>query len=58
MMGMHENDAKSRLIRFLDRKSMPRRLEGKPIAMDDEISALLKATLRHAPRGAEQLADW
>lgn len=57
-MGLHENDAKSRLIRFLDRKTMPRRLEGKPVAMDDEIGALLAAVLRQAPRGADALADW
>lgn len=57
-MGLHEKDAKYRLIRFLDRKTMPRRLEGKPVAMDDEIGALLAAVLRQAPRGADALADW
>ena len=58
MMGLHENDAKSRLVRFLNRKAMPRRLEDKPVAMDDEIGALLAAMLRHAPRGADALAEW
>lgn len=57
-MGLHESDTKARLIRFLDRKTMPRRLEGKPVALDDEIGALVAATARHAPRGADALAEW
>ena len=57
-MSLHESDIRSRLHRFLERKSMPRRLEGKPAAMDDEIGALVAATARNAPRGADALAEW
>lgn len=57
-MNLHEADVQGRLSRLLDRKQMPRRLEGKGGAMEDEIRALTKATLRNAPRSTERLADW
>jgi len=57
-MSLHESDIKSRLSRFLDRKHMPKRLEGKGGAMEDEIRALVAAIVRNAPRTADRLADW
>src|SRR5690606_34029793 len=36
----------------------PRRFEGKPGPMDDEIAALAGVLSRNAPRGAERLAAW
>lgn len=57
-MSIHDADLKNRLGRFLDRKSMPRALEGKPTAINDEVSALLAALASKAPRDADALADW
>ena len=57
-MNMHEADIKGRLVRYLDRRQMPRRLEGKGGAMEDEIRALLAAVIRVAPRNPEHLAEW
>lgn len=57
-MSLHEHDLSQRLKRFLDRKQMPRRFEGKPVAVEDEIKALASATARSAPRGADALARW
>jgi hypothetical protein len=57
-MNMHEADIRGRLTRFLDRKQMPKRLEGKGGAMEDEISALTQAVLRNAPRSTDRLAEW
>ena len=57
-MSLHESDIRTRLTRLLDRKQMPRRLEGKGGAMEDEIRALAQAVQRNAPRSAERLADW
>jgi len=57
-MSLHDADVKARLMRFLDRKTTPRRLEGKPTAMEDEVRALAAAVTRIAPRDPEKLADW
>lgn len=57
-MSLHESDLKARLTRFLGRKAMPRRLEGKPAAMEDEIASLSRVAAKAAPRGAEALASW
>lgn len=57
-MSIHDSDLKSRLVRYLDRRQMPRRLEGKGGAMEDEVRALLGTLSRYAPRGADQLAAW
>lgn len=57
-MSLHEADLKARLVRYLDRRQMPRRLEGKGGAMEDEMRALVAALARVAPRSADRLADW
>lgn len=57
-MSLHTQDITARLTRYLDRKTMPRRLEGKPLAMEDELRALVAAVERNAPRDADKLADW
>lgn len=57
-MNLHDADISSRLARFLGRKAMPRRLEGKPSAEEDEVRALCAALSRNAPRGADALAQW
>ena len=55
---MHDSDVLARLTRFLARKSMPRRLDGKPDAEADETRALCAVVSRNAPRGADRLAAW
>lgn len=57
-MNMHDSDITARVSRFLDRKSAPRRLDGKPLAQEDEISALCSAVIRNAPRNTDRLAQW
>ncbi len=57
-MSLHEHDLKARLTRFLDRKQMPRRLEGKDAAMADEVAALAGALARNSPRTPAALAAW
>lgn len=57
-MSLHEADLKSRLTRFLGRKQMPRRFEGRDTAQADEISALVAAVMRNAPRGPDRLTLW
>lgn len=57
-MNLHEADLKASLVRFLGRKQMPRRFEGKAGPMDDEIAALAGVLARNAPRGADRLAAW
>lgn len=57
-MSLHESDIRSRLMRFLERKQMPKRLDGKGGAMEDEIRALVSAIVRNAPRNQDRLADW
>lgn len=57
-MSLHEADIRARLNRLLDRKQMPKRLEGKGGAMEDEIRALTAAVTRNAPRNTDRLADW
>ncbi len=57
-MNLHDADIRARLLRFLDRKQMPKRLDGKGGALEDEIRALVSAILRNAPRSTDRLADW
>ena len=57
-MSLHTQDITARLTRYLDRKTMLRRFEGKPMAMEDELRALVAAVERNAPRDAAALADW
>jgi hypothetical protein len=57
-MNLHSADIASRLRRYLDRRQLPRRLEGKAQAEADELRALAATAERHAPRGAEALAAW
>jgi hypothetical protein len=57
-MSLHHADIQARLGRFLDRKQMPRRLEGKPAAQTDEIQALSRVIARFAPRDPAALAAW
>lgn len=57
-MSLHESDLKSRLMRFLGRKRMPRHLDGKEGAQADEIAALVAVLARNAPRGTEALGAW
>lgn len=42
--------------RFLDRRTMPRALEGKPQAVKDEVGALVATVARYAPRGGVE--EW
>lgn len=58
MNSLHDSDLKSRLVRFLGRKQMPRRFEGKPSATDDEIAALLRVLVRNAPRAPDSIGRW
>lgn len=57
-MNLHSADIAGRLRRFLDRRQAPRRVEGKPQAEADEVSALVSTVERNAPRGADALAAW
>lgn len=58
MTVLHQADIKSRVARFLDRRTMPKRLEGKPAAQSDEITALCRSVERGAPRDPERLSEW
>jgi len=58
MTGMHFSDVSARLTRFLERRQIPRRIEGKEAATRDEIKALSDAVYRSAPRSTEALAEW
>ncbi|MDX5416060.1 MAG: hypothetical protein LPK88_07040 [Alphaproteobacteria bacterium] len=55
-MSLHDTDISQRLERYLARRAMPRRLEGKPEAQDDELRALVSAVRRFAPAG--KLHEW
>lgn len=57
-MSLHTQDLTARMTRYLDRKAMPKRLDGKPMAQSDEIAALTALAAKHAPRDAEKLAEW
>lgn len=57
-MNLHTADVHSRLTRYLDRRQMPKRVDGKPQAMQDELSELCDAVERVAPRGQDALAAW
>lgn len=57
-MNLHEADIQSRLSRFLNRRQMPRRVEGKPEAQADELRALVSAVMRCAPRDPDRLGAW
>lgn len=56
-MSLHHADVVQRIRRFLDRRSVPRAIEGKQKAMLDEVNALAEAVARYAPKG-EALANW
>lgn len=47
-----------RLVRFLDRKQIPRHLDGKERAQEDELRALALVIDRYAPRSAAGLELW
>lgn len=55
-MSLHETEIRSRLKRFLDRRSMPKFLEDKPQAISDELGAMTRAISRFAPRG--DMSEW
>lgn len=57
-MSLHAADIKTRLQRFLDRRQMPKRLEGKGGAAEDEVRALVAAVARAAPGNTERLNLW
>lgn len=57
-MSLHDSDITARFSRFLDRKALPRRLDGKPMAQDDEMRALVATITRYAPRHPPALAAW
>jgi hypothetical protein len=57
-MSLHDNDLKAKLARFLNRKSPPRLLDGKPDAQADETLALLAVLRRCAPRDPDALQGW
>ncbi len=58
MTNLHHSDIAARLKRFLDRRQMPKRLEGKGGAMEDEVRALAAAVAKSAPRDPDRLAAW
>ncbi len=55
MNHLRKADISAKLKRFLDRRSMPRALEGKPTAQADELAALVSVIDRYAP---QSLNDW
>ena len=57
-MNLHDADLKSKLTRFLGRKSPPKLLDSKPDMQSDEIAALVSALKRVAPRDQDRLRDW
>lgn len=57
-MNPNESTIIACVARLLDRKAMPRRLEGKPLAQEDEIDAIYEAVKRNAPRMPERVALW
>lgn len=57
-MSLHHADIQDRLSRFLDRKQMPRRLDGKVQAQQDEMKALTRVIARFAPRDPDALRQW
>ena len=56
-MSLHEIDVRGRLKAFLDRRSVPKNLDGKPTAYAAELDALARAIMRRAPH-APELAEW
>ena len=57
-MSLRNSDLKMRLTRFTDRRQMPKRIEGKEFAIADEVSALLAAIERSAPRDPDAISEW
>lgn len=47
-MNMHDADILGRLKRFLERRTMPKSLDGKPQAMADELAAMTRIISRSA----------
>jgi hypothetical protein len=54
-MNLREADVLGRLKRFLDRRTMPTALQGKPDAIRDELEAMCRVILKFAGR---EMADW
>jgi len=54
-MNLREADALGRLKRFLERRTMPTALQGKPDAIRDELEAMCRVIMRHAGR---EMAEW
>lgn len=57
MTSLHHADVRVRLIRYLNRRVMPKHLDGKQEARDEELDAMVRRIMRAAPSG-ERLADW
>ena len=55
-MAYREDFLRTKLKQFLERRSMPRQLDGKPQAIAEEIQALAVAVGKFAPRGDYE--DW
>lgn len=49
-MNLHDADIQSRLKRFLERRTMPKSLEGKPQAIADELGAMARIIAKFANR--------
>ena len=54
--NMNDDWLFEQLNRFLARRTMPRALEGKPQAQEDEMSSLMKVVRRFAPR--DDVGEW
>lgn len=55
-MNIRKNELTTCLRTYLDRKSVPMNLNGKPEAQQSEINALLHSVIRHAPK--ENYVEW
>lgn len=49
-MSLHQSEILMRLNRFLERRTLPRSLEGKPQAIADELGAMTRIIGRHASK--------
>lgn len=57
MSSLHQSDVKAKLARYLERRVMPRHLEGKADATRDELDAMVHRIARAAP-AADRLPAW
>lgn len=55
-MTIREDFLGEKLERYLSRKTMPRGLDSKPAARDEELQALMRCLTRYAPR--ERYDEW